>query len=352
MSKALSSAQQLELLRNSPQDQDSATAALAEALSPEDETQRVEAARSLINELQVPTSPARWSALHLLQSAWWPVTPSLLPEVMKATVTYLQTAVLRGPEAEAATMLWAHLLRDNARASATLTSLLEHVSPTVRAAAAATAARLGEVALGAVPLLIAQSRSEPPEVAMEAASALAALAGRSGQSVGPALLQLVTTYTDGRRFYGLTGLRAMAGPDGAGLTEVRDLKPALLEAVKSESAAIRAEAVLLLGLLPASESGVKDALEARLADPASVVRVQAAVSLLRRGQLSSERAVEVLRGPLFGEGEQTAQATIVSLSALSPEVLASLKGPLEAAGAKAPPPVRAGVLQLFQPREA
>lgn len=352
MTQATSPAQYLELLRHSPPDQAKATEGLTAALHSEIEAQRVEAARALLNELQIPNSPARWSALHLLQSAWWPVTPSLLPDVMRSTVAFVQTVAIRGPEAQAATLLWTHMLRDNARAASSLSSLLEHASPTVRAAAAGTAARLGEVALGAIPALIALSRSEPMEVAIEGASALAALAGRAGQSVGPALVQLVSTYSDGRRYFGLAGLRAMAGDAGEGLTHVPGLEAALLEAVKSPGAPIRAEAASLLGLLGTASASVQRALDGLLADVASEVRVQAAAGLLRLQKLAPERAAEVFSRALLHEGEAAAQATVVSLSALAPALLAPLKSRLEAAGAKAPPPIRAGVVQLFQPRQA
>ena len=330
-------------------DLEAARAALSEALEAEDEGLRESAVRLLLGELARPESRAQAEVLMLLQSGWWPIQVRMATVAVNAVLAALRRSSEDGPEADDAALLLTSICREDPTQLAALEKALGETTPAVRRAAAGAVGRVGEPALGMLPLLVALAEGPSDAVASAAVESMGALASLAPDVVAPALLRQLLRATGVRRYLALATLRGLldeARQEGkarpAGLEE---LTAAVLPALDDTEPSARLEAVGLLGLVPATRLA-DAALRRHLSDESPDVAAHAATALMRLTPTSDE-ARRTLDALLHDEQAERHGAALDALEGLEPAVLFHLRPTLEEAAKSAPEPVRATARELL-----
>src|SRR5688572_17189934 len=78
-----------------------------------DPATRDRAATEILRGIPTASPAVAAKALHVLQSAWWPLTPSLIGEAVKATLQAARSQPLDAPELEDASLLLGNLCRED-----------------------------------------------------------------------------------------------------------------------------------------------------------------------------------------------------------------------------------------------
>lgn len=324
--------------------------ALSSALAADDEGLKENAARLLLEELARPGSAAVAEALGLLQSGWWPPSPRLSGQAVRAVLLALAGVDPEAPVVEDASLLLANVIREDPGQLASLEQALGDAHPTIRRAAAGATGRIGEPALGMLPRLLEGVEDSSEPVAGAAMESLCALASLAPRTVVPALLEQVRRGDGVRRYLALATLRGLleeAHREGQPpLPGLESLGAAVLPALEDQEPSARLEAAGLLGLARPSSPAAAAALHRHLGDGSPDVSAHAATALLRLGA-SEDEALRTLGGLLHDESPERHGAALDALEGLEPPVLARARTTLEAAGKGAPEAVRAAAKELL-----
>ncbi|MFY0524711.1 HEAT repeat domain-containing protein [Archangium gephyra] len=320
----------------------------AAGLEAEDEPTRAQAAKEVLSALARPGFKNSEAALSLLQASWWPLTRELIPEAVAAVLSAVRGMALDAPALEDASLLLGHLGREDTSRLEALEAALRDPAPTVRRAAAGAVGRIGEAALGTLPLLIECLRAPEEEVGGAALESLGTLGSLAPEAIAPALLAEAERSKGARRYLALAGLRGLLEePYRAGhpLAGVQNLGAVALLGLADEEPAVRLEAAALLGMASSGPAEGNGALERSLRDPSPDVAAYSAIALLRRGAGSTEAPAR-LRELLFSDTAEHRFAALSVLDGLEPSIAKQLRAVLDEAARQGPEDVRALCHQL------
>lgn len=317
-------------------------------LEAEEEPKRTQAAKELLSALARPGFKNSKAALSLLQASWWPLTPELIPQAVEAVLFAVRGLERDAPELEDASLLLGNLGREDASQLEVLAAALRDPAPTVRRAVAGAVGRIGQAALGTLPLLLECLSAPEEEVGGAALESLGTLGPLAPEAVAPALLAEAGRSTGARRYLALAGLRGLLEEpyrSGQPMPGLSDLEAVALLALDDEQPATRLEAAALLGMASSGSAKGQGALQRCLGDPSPDVAAYSAVALLRRGAESPEAPAR-LRELLFSTTQEHRFAALSVLEGLEPSTAKRLRAVLEEAVRQGPEDVRAVCREL------
>jgi hypothetical protein len=320
----------------------------AEGLEAEEEPKRTQAAKELLSALARPGFKNSKAVLSLLQASWWPLTPELIPQAVPAVLFAVRGLELEAPELADASLLLGNLGREDASQLGALTAALRDPSPSMRRAVAGAVGRLGEAALGTLPLLLECLTAPEEEVGGAALESLGMLGPLAPEAVAPALLAEAGRSKGARRYLALASLRGLLEEpyrSGHPLSGLANLEDVVLLALDDEQPAVRLEAVALLGMASSGSAKGQGALQRALSDASPDVAAYSAVALARRG-VEGPEAPARLRALLFSEVPEHRSAALSVLEGLEPLTAKRLRVAIEEAARQGPEEVRAVCREL------
>lgn len=332
---------------------DSVSSVLGEALGQSDYALREGAASALLDALPRAGVGARARIVHLLQSAWWPPSQSLVAPAFQATrKVLLRIEEDEAPELRDVPLIWSHLARVDAAIVPAVVEALEDESPAVRQAAAGALGRMGEVASPHVPALIDRLTDPSEHVGGAALESLSALAPLRPDVSLEALRAEVARTEGARRFMAMMALRGLLEdalqrntPPLPGQGEPDKLEETLVTVLSGPDAAPRLQAASLLGLRWETSPRVETALRRALDDESPDVAATAAVALLRQ-ELATGHAVELLKKQLAADAVEPVEAALTALETMDDATLKKARPVLDAASTIDAPPVKEAVARL------
>lgn len=313
-------------------------AALEGALQSEDATLRERAADLLVSAIPRAQARARDAILHMLQAFYWPPTPAVAARAFAATLPVMESVGHDSPEATDVPLLWSNLARVNPDVAESVGNATLHARASVRRAAVGALGRMGRLAQDYMDRVARLLQDEDPLVAEMALQSLSALGPLNLELSLEALRAEIRTAKGNRRFLALSALRGLlehARIVGAAVTpDLTTDEGALVDATTDSEAAVRLQAVALLGLRAMPAPRVESTLVSSLKDASADVAAAAAVALLRL-QASMPAALGLLEQQLCSQETARQDAAVYALEPLEEPVLSRARPALEAGAEKA-----------------